>query len=544
MKKLIILTVVMLGMGTSQVGAQGFLGKLKNKAEQALKGKANKTIDKVVDKATPQVVKDAAKKVNNAEATVRGSRNRATTSQRRSSAGRGIANFQPAKKTITIKLCEGVGRKIWHGRVGGITPMPPENGPKQVTWAEAQPQHIYETNARLVAENKMMRKWQADNKPYLEPTMMRKEGSDGELSDRVNALEEVVQLILKADKDEEEQLARALEKPAFKRAVNSDWAPLYPSLPADVVTWLKGVDRTSKTLDVTVWEGNSSSQVLAQQGEMWFKVNTDTREATLEYLDMDQSVGRDYTVPASITYAGHTFRVTTIGEVAFGGLKVRSVTLPEGLKTIGRQAFTRTSIASFTIPSTVTKIENRAFADNPALKTITVPNSVREMGLGIFGQCTALTSATLPETIDKMGNTIFMGCKSLTQVRLPKNLTAILESTFQDCKSLTHIDLPSTLTKIGANAFQNTGFTSLTLPDGITVIGSQAFAGCSRLTQVSIPNSAEVQFMAFKDCKALKKVAIGERYKATPWELYSMFMGCSFVNPRMTTTPACVTYNP
>ena len=61
---------------------------------------------------------------------------------------------------------------------------------------------------------------------------------------------------------------------------------------------------------------------------------------------------------------------------------------------------------------------------------------------------------------------------------------------------------------------------------------------------MSIPGSAECKFMSFRNCKGLKKVTIGERYKSTPYELNSIFMGCSFVNPRMTTTPACVTYQP
>lgn len=543
MKKIIILSVLMLAMGTANVEAQGFLGKLKNKGAQLLKNKTNKVIDETVDKVTPKAVKDAVKKADQTEATVRRSTNRATGKQRSSQTGR-VSSFHPAKKTITVKLCEGVGRKIWHGRVSGVTPMPPENGPKQVTWGNALPQIIEITNARLVAENKMMTKWQADGKPYLEPTMVRKEAGDSELGERLRALNKAIKFIIASDKEDEELLAQALEDDAFKRAVNSDWSPLYPSLDEDVVAWLKGVDRTSKTLDVVVSEGNSSNDVLMQMGEMWFKVNTARQDATLEYLDMDQSVGRDYSVPTSITYAGRTFRVTTIGEVAFAGLKVRSVTLPEGLKTIGRQAFTRTNIASITIPSTVTKIEYRAFAENPTLKTVTVPNNVKDLGMGMFSGCTGLTQATLPESVNKMGNTMFWGCTSLTQVRLPQNITTLPELTFEGCKNLTHVDLPASITKIGQNAFKKSGLTQITFPAGLTNIEANAFEGCNRLTQVSIPGSAEVDFMAFKDCKALKKVAISERYKANPNELYGIFMGCSFVNPRMTTTPSCVTYNP
>lgn len=538
-KRLIILSALCLTMGAADVAqAQGFLNKLKNKGEQLLRNKTNK----VIDKATPEPVKKVMRTTDEAEGKVRRAKNRATGNSR--SSRNGIANFNPNKKTITVKFCEGVGRKLWHGRVGGITPVPPENGPKQVTWVDALPMVSDIDNARLVAETKMMDKWVADGKPYLEPTMMRREMGGAELTDRVNAVEKVVNCILSTYKDDELGLGAAMENDLFKRAVNSDLSPLYSYLPADVVKWLKSIDRTTKTLDVVVSEGNSSSAVRVQQGDMWFRVNTSTREAKLEYLDMDQSVGRDYTVPATINYAGYTFRVTEIGETAFGNLKVRSVTLPEGLKTIGAYAFTRTRISSFSIPSTVTEIGNYAFAQNPALKTIVVPAGVKKLGLGIFSLCTSLTSATLPDNVDKMGNTVFWGCSALTQVKLPQNLTEIPTGTFRDCKSLARVDIPASVTKIGQGAFQGCGLTSVTFPAGLTEIESEAFESCNRLTAVSIPGSAECKFMSFRNCKGLKKVTIGERYKSTPYELNSIFMGCSFVNPRMTTTPACVTYQP
>ena len=60
----------------------------------------------------------------------------------------------------------------------------------QVTWVEALPMVSDIDNARLVAETKMMDKWVADGKPYLEPTMMRREMGGAELTDRVNAIQE------------------------------------------------------------------------------------------------------------------------------------------------------------------------------------------------------------------------------------------------------------------------------------------------------------------------------------------------------------------
>lgn len=141
-----------------------------------------------------------------------------------------------------------------------------------------------------------------------------------------------------------------------------------------------------------------------------------------------------------------------------------------------------------------------------------------------------------------MGNTVFWLCSSLTQVTLPQNLTKLPQSTFEDCKALTHVDLPNSITVIDQNAFKHTGLTSVPVPASLTKIKCNAFEGCSKLTSVSLPARVELDFMSFKDCKALKKVAIGKQYKDDPSALYGAFMGCSFVNPRMTKAPACVTF--
>ena len=122
-KRLIILSALCLTMGVADVAqAQGFLNKLKNKGEQLLRNQTNK----VIDKATPEPVKKVMRTADEAEGKVRRAKNRATGNSR--SSRNGIANFNPNKKTITVKFCEGVGRKLWHGRVGGTTPVPPENG--------------------------------------------------------------------------------------------------------------------------------------------------------------------------------------------------------------------------------------------------------------------------------------------------------------------------------------------------------------------------------------------------------------------------------
>ena len=373
-RRILILSVLCLSLGTTQAPAQGFLNKLKNKGTQLLKNAAPKPVKKVLNE------------VEDVKATARQGKQKVARQQQKAEDIR-VRSFQPATKTITVKFCEGVGRKEWYGRVGGVSPMPPAECPKQPAWIDALPELWHMDNARLVAEHEMLEKWMKQGKPACEPVLVRRELNGSELSDRIGALDKVVKEIHNDIPEEAEFLSAALEADGFKHAVNSDWAPLYKYLEKETVDYLKSIDRKTKTLDVKVYEGNSSDAVKVQVGEMWFKVNSARQDAVLECLDQDLSIGKDYTVPSTITYSGRTFKVTEIGATAFADLKIKSVTLSPGLKVIGDQAFTRTRISSITIPSTVTEINNRAFAEIPTLKTITIPNSVRKLGLGLFTLC-------------------------------------------------------------------------------------------------------------------------------------------------------------
>lgn len=533
-RQFILLSALLLTVGTTQAPAQGFLGKLKNKGAQLVK--------KVAKDAAPEPVKKVIREVDKADAKARGASNKVKRGESRARTAR-AQSFDPGKKVISVKLCEGVGHKVWYGRTGGVSPMPPAQCPKQPAWFDGLPIIWDLTNERLVQESKMVNKWMSDGKPSCEPVLVRREQLGDELGDRIDGVNSVVKHIIQNDPEEEELLAQALEDFGFKRALNSDLTPLYPSLDDDVVKWLKGIDRKTKTLDIKVYAGGSSSEVKTCEDGMWFSVNTQDQVAKLEDVDMDQATGRDINVPATITYGGRTFKVTKIGAGAFESLKMKSVTLPEGLKEIGDNAFARTSLAAITLPSTLKKIGNRAFASMPMLKTVTVPESVKEMGLGVFAVDKSLTSVTLPTRLDRMGNTMFHLCSSLTKVTLPQNITKLPELTFEDCRSLASVELPDCVTEIGQNAFKNTALTKVPVPASLKTIGTNAFDGCSKLTTVNIPNGVEIDFNAFKDCKALRKASVGRQYKDDWSDLPGIFYGCPFMPANPTAVPAAITFN-
>lgn len=540
-KQLFLLSTLCLTMGTTQAPAQGFLNKLKNKGAKLVKQAMPDPVKEVVN--TVEETEGAATRTRNrVESRVRnrtsGASTRRTRTQAGSSTAGGGVTLSPKKKEITIKLCRGLGPSTLGGRKNARSPLPPVCS-KQDSWYRALPFIHDMDNASLVAEanmlDNMMKKRSED---VCSPVAVRCEENRSEMGERTRALDNAVRY-LNGSTDE---MPEVLESGAFKRAMQSDCSALYPSLEPETVTYLKSINRTTKEVTVTVYEGNSAYDNRMLVDEMWFEVNPSERTAKLIEMD-DESAGKDYTVPSSIRFGGHMFRVTEIGGSAFYGKKVKSVTLPMGLKSIGDNAFMSSTISEINIPVTVTNIGKRAFSNIPTLKTISVPNSVKTIGLSCFVMCTGLTEVKLPARLEKLENSLFKGCRSLTKVTLPQNIDMIDTGTFEDCKALAHIDLPQSVTTIGLNAFKNTALTEVPVTTNLKLIDSNAFEGCNGLTSVSLPASVQVENEAFKNCKNLRKATISAEHRGIPDDIYMIFMGCPFAQKPLTSVPSCVTFS-
>ena len=221
----------------------------------------------------------------------------------------------------------------------------------------------------------------------------------------------------------------------------------------------------------------------------------------------------DVIIPSSVTIGGEEYKVTSIGEEAFGGCSsLRSITIPSSVTSIGEWAFSGCSsltsitlpssvtsigymafdgcsnLTSITIPSSVTSIRDRAFKDCKSLTSITLPSSVTSIGVGAFKSCSSLTSITIPSSVTSIGEEAFEGCEQLCSITIPSSVTSIGVRAFDGCKSLTSITIPSSMTSIGGGAFDGcNSLTSITIPSSVTSIGDGAFWGCSSLTSIIIP---------------------------------------------------------
>ena len=114
-------------------------------------------------------------------------------------------------------------------------------------------------------------------------------------------------------------------------------------------------------------------------------------------------------IPASVTYNGKTYSVTSIGYSAFGGCS---------------------GLASITIPESVTSISSYAFSYCSGLTSITIPEGVTSIGHYAFYNCSAMTSITIPESVTSIGDEAFRGCSGLTSLAIGSGVRTIGSNAF------------------------------------------------------------------------------------------------------------------
>ena len=156
---------------------------------------------------------------------------------------------------------------------------------------------------------------------------------------------------------------------------------------------------------------------------------------------------------------------------------------------------------------TLTAIEDGAFSEMVALKSIEIPSTVTSLGdytcggdywlsnanilcaidtlpNSMFANCGQLQQVTLPAALKRIGVQAFYDCRSLKSIEIPNSVQSIGSWAFNACDRLTYIEMPEQLQSIEQCAFQNCyGLKSVSLPSGLKQIGSGAFSNCG-LTDV------------------------------------------------------------
>lgn len=300
-------------------------------------------------------------------------------------------------------------------------------------------------------------------------------------------------------------------------------------------------------------------------GDYYYSVNEDGETVTItQYNGNSKSVKP----PSKINGK----KVTALSSVFNNNEKIKSVTIPEGVKSIGNYAFYGCdALTSVTMGKSVKTIGNYAFSSCDALTSIKIPDSVTSIGELAFNSCYALKSVTMGKSVKKIGAGAFDRCTSLNKIKLPSSVKTIGENAFHNSPDSYPYGLTVVLCPRGSDAlkwakkaghpyavsnpkgteniikgkigkyswsvdklkgtlklsgkgklvdFSNANppwykhrfyITSLSLPKGMSEIGPSAFSGLERIKSLTIPATVKViGASAFSSCTGLETVTISK----------------------------------
>lgn len=292
-KRILVFTLAAMALVTG-ASAQGFFGKLKNKAEKKLKQNTERVVRGTVNGVVNDVVrgakgtaKDKKSSVKNKSAQTENEgrqpeENDASAENRNGSGAKNTAKSANAivsslsqdrsrvkvkagKRRRTIRLCDELGTSIDPrlGTVSTMTEMPSNIGELEVQrkWFPAQESCENFTNARLVEEVKRIGGWLGSDE-----ARGRQNEASYTLDHRVKEIEGTIinmkeMLDQRQDEDDAsgeleehfmEQMLNNMKGRSYKQAMRSSLEPLYPYMRDSVVEFLKATDLKTFTVEVVM----------------------------------------------------------------------------------------------------------------------------------------------------------------------------------------------------------------------------------------------------------------------------------------------------
>ena len=266
-------------------------------------------------------------------------------------------------------------------------------------------------------------------------------------------------------------------------------------------------------------------------------------------------------IPASVTFEGSNYSVTSIGSNAFRDKTgIKQVIMPESIITIGEAAFSECKFDAVNIPDGVQEIQRHAFSNNGWLQTVKIGKGIKTIAPNVFFMTALKTIVIEANSIPEADDTSFGDWTYDLQTRKPilyvpeELVNSYRESNdfpwvyFEDSRIVAigtewkepeqpvrpevvvdnmvyylNVDDHTAEIKDGKavmNAFPRDE--AFMIPDVITVegsaysvvsIGERAFAYCSSLApyEVIVPNSVTcIRKFAFKDSNSIKILRIGK----------------------------------
>jgi len=169
------------------------------------------------------------------------------------------------------------------------------------------------------------------------------------------------------------------------------------------------------------------------------------------------------------------------------------------------------SIGSQTMPSklggcSVTAIADGAWLGKSALRSMTLPDTLKTIGANAFKDCTALESMALPDSVTSIGKGAFSGCTAMETCYLPSSgsVTKIPDNAFYKCTNLVSVAYTFNVKEVGSYAFQYCSSLVSFASANLETINAYAFAGCTALAEIYVPDTTtSIADYAFSGCSSL-----------------------------------------
>lgn len=248
----------------------------------------------------------------------------------------------------------------------------------------------------------------------------------------------------------------------------------------------------------------------------------------------------------TVTFAGN--KVENIGDNAFEGSKLTSITLPASIKQMGKGVFKNcldlltANLSGAKVPA----LPDETFQGCTSLRTLTLGTDSKALGNNSLNNCVALLNLTadgIETSVDplqsglsttawykrdpgnddlhiilgkvylkyKMGASPVLNNQGLVEVTIPNNVSIISQLAFANISNIGKVTIPASVTVIEANAFFDCSSLIQVVFAGaskLVEIGDNAFRGASNLTDVILPQGLiEIGEYAFEGA-ALKSVSI------------------------------------
>ena len=199
---------------------------------------------------------------------------------------------------------------------------------------------------------------------------------------------------------------------------------------------------------------------------------------------------------------------TEIPTQAFASSCIETILLPNRLERIQEETFKDSKLRTITIPETVKSIDNYAFHHCDALTSVKLSEGIETLGYQVFAECSSLENIVIPESVNTMGSEIFMNCKALKTAHIPDSVTIIPNSLFYGCSSLITAYLPDAIVRMGFEVFSDcTSLEYIRIPEGALILSAGLFRNCSKLDLVIIPGSVtSIDDGTFENCTGIQKV--------------------------------------